>query len=81
MLDLARMMVEEERYKDRVRQFEHDRLARSVVSSSRKQSSLHCQLLAGLGRSLTSWGMRLQARYGAMTEVPAQYYQPGMASR
>jgi len=81
MLDLSRMMVEEERYRDRVRQIERDRFARAVASNNQEQTRFYGQLLAGLGRSLTAWGLRLQARYGAMVETPSQYCQPSVAGR
>ncbi|MEJ2558985.1 MAG: hypothetical protein P8186_22770 [Anaerolineae bacterium] len=55
----------EERRKDAMREAERRRLVRTVLAAQPKPARFHGRLLAGLGRLLIGWGLRLQARYGA----------------
>lgn len=75
----------EERRKDMIREAEKRRLVKAVLAAQPKPNKFYDHLLAGLGRSLTGWGLRLQARYGAMVEIPSGYYQhpknPGRENR
>jgi hypothetical protein len=57
----------------KVEQAHHDaslrRLQRQVTAGQQGSLPFYCVVLARLGRHLTSWGERLQARYS--TEGPA----------
>lgn len=54
-----------ERRKDIMRDAERRRLVKAVLAAQPKPNRLYDPLLAGFGRLLIGWGLRLQARYGA----------------
>lgn len=77
MISLVDLLAGEERRKDMMREAERRRLVKAVMSAQPKPKRFYDRLLAGLGRSLTGWGVRLQARYGAIVEIPPGCYNQG----
>ena len=76
MIDLSRTLVERERYRDMLRKAEKERLIKTVLTTDQLPSNLvYSQLLAGLGRLLTDWGLRLQKRYGTVAKIPPGHHQ------
>ena len=73
-LDLE-LAYQEERRKDLMREAERRRLVKAVVAAQPKPNRFYDPLLAGLGCLLTGWGLRLQARYGGIVEIPLGRYQ------
>ena len=73
MIDQSRIIFEQERYNDMLREAEQRRAVRLALSQQSKRNGVCCYLLVALGRTLTALGVRLQARYGAMIELPAGY--------
>jgi hypothetical protein len=71
MIGLVNLLAEEERRKDMIRRAEKQRLIRAVKAAQPRPTRFYDGLLAGLGCWLTGWGVRLQARYGAMVEIPS----------
>ena len=71
MIGLVNLLAEEERRKDMMREAERQRLIRAIKAARPRPKRFYDRLLAGLGRSLTGWGVRLQARYGPMVEIPS----------
>jgi len=61
--------VREEQVKEWLREVERDRLARLALAG-RKRGRPLCRMLAGLGRRMVAWGVRLQERYGVAIELP-----------
>jgi hypothetical protein len=77
MIDLRHLLVEQERQEEMRRNVEKQRLVKQALAAKPNPSRFYDPLLAGLGRSLTHWGVHLQARYSAMVEVPAGHYHEG----
>ena len=81
------ILFEEERRKDMIREAERRRMVKAVSAVQPTPHRLYGHFLAGLGRSLTEWGLRLQARYSARVEIPAgferqaQFDQGAMAAK
>jgi len=73
MIDLSKIIVEQERLRSMRHQAEQNRLIKSIINEQSKQRGLRDQMLGRLGQSLTSLGLRLQARYGAIVELPSGY--------
>jgi hypothetical protein len=71
MIGPVNVLAEEERRKDMMRKAEKQRLIKAVKAARPRPTRFYDRLLAGLGRSLTEWGVRLQTRYGAMVEIPS----------
>ena len=67
MLSDKDVWMQRERYRDLLRDAEHDRLLQQVHTQNHGQDRLHSQALNWLGRRLVMWGMSLQERYGSMT--------------
>ncbi len=67
MLSDKDILMQRERYKDLLRDAEHDRLVRQVHTQSHSRDKLHSRTLDWLGRQLVIWGMSLQEHYGSMT--------------
>jgi hypothetical protein len=63
-LDLE-LAYQEERRKDMMREAEKRRLVKAILAAQPRPSRFYAPVLVGLGRLLTGWGLRLQARYGA----------------
>jgi hypothetical protein len=62
--------VREEQVKGWLREVERDRLARLAQAGRRRGMGPLCRVLAGLGRRMVAWGVRLQERYGVAIEMP-----------
>ncbi len=60
-----------ERSQDMIRKAERQRLIDTVLAAQPKPDRFYDPLLAGLGRVLTDWGLRLQARYDAGCDMAA----------
>jgi hypothetical protein len=71
MLGWRDVVAHQERYKDLRREAERDRLILHELALIERENRLRCRAITWLGRSLVSWGWRLQERYGAELEVPA----------
>jgi hypothetical protein len=71
MIGLVNVLAEEERRKDMMREAEKQRLIRAVKAAQPRPTRFYDRLLASLGRLLTGWGVRLQARYGPVVEIPS----------
>jgi hypothetical protein len=56
--------VQQERYKDILREAEKERLAQQALARVAMGRHFHCRALTWLGRQLVAWGYRLQERYG-----------------
>ena len=70
MVNWLDFLVQQERYKDLLREAEEYRLIRKALAGRPRRTRLHCQALVWLGRRLVAWGWRLQERYGAATATP-----------
>ncbi len=64
-----------EHVKDLHRQAQQNRLAREAAGGSHSAPRFYAPLLARLGSWMTAWGLRLQARYGKIVEVPRPAYE------
>jgi hypothetical protein len=73
MINLKDILFAEERRKDIMHEAERRRLVKAILPAQPKPRRLYGHFLAGLGRSLTESGLRLQARYGGKVEIPAAY--------
>jgi hypothetical protein len=62
--------VREGQVKEWLREAERDRLARLALAGRQGSGRFHCRMLAGLGRWMVAWGVRLQERYGVAIEMP-----------
>ncbi len=60
-----------ERSQDMIRKAERQRLIDTVLAAQPKPDRFYDPMLAGLGRLLTDWGLRLQARYDAGCDMAA----------
>ena len=70
MLGWRGILAHQERYKDRLREAERDRLVLHELALRRKRDRFHRRAMTWLGRGLVAWGWRLQERYGTMVEAP-----------
>ena len=70
MLNWLDFLVQQERYKDLLREAEEYRLIRKALAGRTRRTRLHCQALVWLGRWLVVWGYDLLERYGAAAEAP-----------
>jgi hypothetical protein len=70
MLGWQDILAYQERYKDRLREAERDRLVLHELALRHKSDSFHRRAMTWLGRGLVAWGWHLQERYGTMVEVP-----------
>jgi hypothetical protein len=61
--------VQKQRFEDMARTAQRDRLANQALAVHLQQLRFYGPILARLGRWLEAYGYRLQARYGATTEV------------
>lgn len=77
MISLKDILFAEERRKDIIYEAERRRLVKAVLAAQSKPHRLYGHFLASLGRSLTDWGLRLQARYSAKVEIPVGYERQG----
>ena len=62
--------LQRERFKDLLRDAEHERLIRAALATHRKPAAAYAPLLAWLGQQLIAWGGHLHTRYG-VTNIPA----------
>jgi hypothetical protein len=60
-----------ERSQEMIREAERQRLIHAILAAQPKPDRFYAPVLAGLGRALTGWGLRLQARYGASCDMAA----------
>ncbi len=67
-LGLAHMR---ERSQEMIREAARQRLIRTIMAAQPKPDRFYDRVLAGLGRVLTDWGLRLQARYDARCDMTA----------
>jgi hypothetical protein len=63
-LDLE-LAYQDERRKDMMRKAEKRRLVKAILAARPRPNRFYAPVLVGLGRLLTGWGLRLQARYGS----------------
>jgi len=68
--ELDRIMARE-RYNDRLREAEHDRLVWLALQGRNQRDGLLCRALLMLGRRLATLGARLEEEYGGAAELPA----------
>ena len=64
------VLVHQERYKDLLREAEHCRLVRLALAGQERHDHFYCRALIWSGRRLVAWGVRLQARHGAVVAAP-----------
>ena len=69
MPDWIDVQVQEQRRHDTLRDAERRRLIREIVAA-RPRTRFYRTPLVVLGRRLERWGTGLQARFGAMYDVP-----------
>ncbi len=60
-----------ERSQEMIRRAERQRLIDTILAAQPKPDGFYAPVLAGLGRVLTDWGLRLQARYDAGCDMAA----------
>nr|MBC7244732.1 hypothetical protein [Chloroflexota bacterium] len=64
MLSWKDVLVQQERYKDALREAEKERLVRQALVRLAMDRHFHWRALTWLGSQLVAWGYRLQQRYG-----------------
>ncbi len=64
MVDWLGLTERQERYKDFLREAEHDRLVQQVLAGRERRDRFYRPALAWLGCRLVEWGKSLQQRYG-----------------
>lgn len=64
MLSWKEVLVQQERYKDALREAEKERLVRQALAGSTIGRRFYYRVLTWPGSQLGSWGRRLQERYG-----------------
>ncbi len=60
-----------ERSQAMLREAERQRLIHTILAAQPQPDRFYDPVLAGLGRLLTDWGLRLQARYDAGCDMAA----------
>jgi hypothetical protein len=64
MVNWLGLMEQQERYKDFLREAEHERLVQQALAGREKRDRFYRSALAWLGCRLVEWGKSLQRRYG-----------------
>ena len=67
--ELDRIMARE-RYNDRLREAEHDRLVWLALQGRNQRDGLLSRVLLNLGRRLAALGTRLEEEYGGAADLP-----------
>ncbi|MBC7233145.1 MAG: hypothetical protein H5T68_07910 [Chloroflexi bacterium] len=63
MLSWKDILVQQERYKDALREAEKERLIRQDLARFIINHRFYCRILRWFGSQLVTWGYRLQERY------------------
>ena len=61
--------IQKQRFEDMARTAERDHMAKLALAARLQRMRFYSPILARLGRWLEAYGHRLQARYGAASEV------------
>jgi hypothetical protein len=64
MINWLGLEEQQERYKDFLREAEHDRLVQQALAGRERRDPIYRPALAWLGCRLVEWGKSLQRRYG-----------------
>jgi len=76
MIDLLGTTVRYERYKDLLREAEHERLVQRALAGREKRDRFYHTALVWLGGHLVEWGESLQQRYDNTSPASRQSFQP-----
>ncbi len=75
------ILVEAERRKDMIRHAKNRRINKHLTAIKSEQESAYHIVLLKLGRSLTAWGLQMQAKHSAIVEIPSGYIQTGQLAQ
>jgi hypothetical protein len=70
MLSWLDIAVQQERYRDFMREAEPERLLRTAKEPTQSNHHFYSQALIWLGQRLVAWGLSLQKRFNATAPAP-----------